>query len=94
VLVLALSWPRLTTAGAVVGVLTGALAAIVLAALSPPVWPGPDSAGSPLSLTQPGIISIPLGFLGCVVGSLLSRPEPSSAYQELRVRAESGVGAV
>jgi cation/acetate symporter len=94
VLVLILSWPRLTTTGAVMGVLTGALSAIVLAALSPPVWPGPDSAGSPLSLTQPGIISIPLGFLGCVVGSLLSRPEPSTAYEQLRVRAESGVGAV
>jgi cation/acetate symporter len=94
VLLLSMTWPRLTTRGAVCGMLVGLLSAIALAIMSPAVWPGPDSHGSPFGLNQPGIVSIPLGFLGCVVGSLLSRPEPLERWTELHVRAESGLGAV
>ena len=39
--------------------------------LSPPVWPGPDSQGSPSSLTFPGLVTIPIGFLGCWLGTML-----------------------
>lgn len=64
-----------------------------LIALSPAVWPGPASA-APVSLTNPALITIPLGFLACVVGTLLSRePASEGAFHELRVRADVGVGA-
>ena len=74
-LLLALTWKRFNTAGAVTGVLFGVVSSIGLIILSPTVWPGPDGQGSPVSLENPGIISIPLGFLGCWLGTMLSRPE-------------------
>jgi Na+(H+)/acetate symporter ActP len=43
---------------------------------------------------NPGIVSIPLGFAAAWLGTLLSR-EPSSEekYEELRIRAFTGLGA-
>ena len=70
-LLLALTWRRFNTTGAVCGVLLGVLSAIFLIIVSPGVWPGADSdTGSPIgwTLANPGIVSIPLGFLGCIVG--------------------------
>lgn len=92
-LLLAVTWRRFTTAGAVCGVAFGLISSIVLIILSPSVWPGPASH-APFALTNPAIISVPLGFLGCVLGTLLSRePASEEAYTELRVRAETGLGA-
>ena len=94
-LLLALTWKRFNTAGAVTGVLFGVISSIGLIVLSPTVWPGPDGQGSPVSLENPGIISIPLGFLGCWLGTMLSRPEerPDRSFEELVFRAETGLGA-
>jgi cation/acetate symporter len=93
-LLLALTWPRFNTTGAVVGVLTGVVSSIGLIILSPTVWPGPDSQGSPFGLANPGIISIPLGFLGCYLGTMLSREaQAERTFHELNVRAETGIGA-
>ena len=95
----ALFWPRFNTAGAVTGILTGVLASAVLIVLSAPVWPGADSTtGSPLGTTlaldNPAIFCIPLGFIGCVVGTLLGRERDTErSYHELFVRSETGLGA-
>jgi cation/acetate symporter len=45
-------------------------------------------------LENPGILSIPLGFLGAIAGTLLSN-EPSSQHKfnELLVRSNTGLGA-
>jgi cation/acetate symporter len=45
-------------------------------------------------LENPGILSIPLGFLGAILGTLLSH-EPSSTtkFNELLVRSNTGLGA-
>jgi cation/acetate symporter len=97
--VFALFWPRFNTAGAVTGILTGVLASAVLIVLSAPVWPGADSVtGSPLGTTlaldNPAIFCIPLGFIGCVVGTLLGRERDTErSYHELFVRSETGLGA-
>ena len=63
--------------------------------LSPPVWPGPDSQGSPSPLTFPGLVTIPIGFLGCWLGTVLSRREEmtDATYDELLVRSETGIGS-
>jgi cation/acetate symporter len=45
VLLCALFWKRFNAAGAVTGVLGGLVASLVLIALSPAVWPGPDGEG-------------------------------------------------
>jgi cation/acetate symporter len=94
-LILALSWRRFNTTGALVGVTVGIIASVVMIVLSPPVWPGPDSQGSPSSLTFPGLVTIPIGFLGCIVGTLLSKrsPREEEAFDELLVRSETGIGA-
>ena len=62
--------------------------------LSPAVWGGAASA-APVSLTNPAVVSIPLGFLGCIVGTLLFSRDPATeaAFTGLRVRAEAGIGA-
>ena len=62
--------------------------------LSPPVWAGPDSQdGAPFPLQNPALFSIPIGFLGCWLGTVLSSERTEARHRELRVRAETGVGA-
>jgi cation/acetate symporter len=96
-LLLALTWRRFNTTGAVTGVLFGVVSAIVLVIVSPKVWPGADSVtGSPIgwTLANPGILSIPLGFLGCYLGTVLSKERGAErTYHELNVRSETGLGA-
>jgi cation/acetate symporter len=96
-LLLALTWRRFNTTGAVTGVLFGVISSVALVIISPTVWPGPDSEGGMLSfydLANPGIISIPLGFFGCWLGTVLSREEVAErSFDELYVRSETGLGA-
>ena len=89
-LLLALTWRRFNTTGAVTGVLFGVVSSIGLVLL------GPDVASDPLiDLTQPAIISVPLGFLGCFLGTMLcARGDAAERkFDELYVRAETGLGA-
>jgi cation/acetate symporter len=90
-LLLALTWRRFNTTGAVTGVLTGVITSVGLVLVGPDV----KTADPLIELSQPGIISIPLGFLGCIVGTLLSREEDKSEreFDELYVRSETGLGA-
>ncbi len=45
-------------------------------------------------LTNPGILSIPLGFLAAIIGSLMKpEPEAEAKFIELKVRAHTGLGA-
>jgi cation/acetate symporter len=95
-LLLALIWPRFNTMGAVLGVAFGVISAIFLVVMSPGVWPGPDSEGSPIGweLANPGIVSIPLGFVGCWLGTVLSSERGAErSFHELYVRSETGLGA-
>jgi cation/acetate symporter len=96
-LLLALTWRRFNTTGAVTGVLFGVTSAIFLVLVSPKVWPGADSdTGSPIgwTLANPGIVSIPLGFIGCWLGTVLSKERGAErTYHELYVRSETGLGA-
>jgi cation/acetate symporter len=96
-LLLALTWRRFNTTGAVTGVAFGVLSSIFLVIISPKVWPGADAEGGLFSfydLANPGIISIPLGFLGCWLGTMLGKDEVSErSFDELYVRSETGLGA-
>ena len=90
-LVLALTWRRFNTTGAVAGVLVGTITSIGLVLVGPDV-----STENPLtSLTQPGIISIPAAFLACILGSLVTGGERKAErnFDELYVRSETGLGA-
>jgi cation/acetate symporter len=105
VIVLSLFWRRFNTAGAVMGLGTGLAASIVLILISPSFMgvdpPGVSDAARHLiqspplfPLENPGILSIPLGFIGAVAGTLLSRePTAEEKFTELSVRANTGLGA-
>jgi cation/acetate symporter len=98
-LLLALTWRRFNTIGAVTGVLFGVVSALGLIIISPIVWGGPPGAPDTgaftwYDLNNPGLISIPLGFLGCILGTLLSTErETERSFHELHVRSETGLGA-
>jgi cation/acetate symporter len=98
-LLLALSWPRFNTAGAVTGVLFGLVTALGLIIISPIVWGGPPGAPDTgaftwYDLNNPGLISIPMGFFGCWLGTVLTTERGAErSYHELRVRSETGLGA-
>ena len=68
VILLSIFWRRFTTAGAVAGLATGLVSSLALIVISPSIM-GVDGAhlihAQPLfPLENPGIVSIPLGFLG------------------------------
>ncbi|MBV8433520.1 MAG: cation acetate symporter [Candidatus Eremiobacteraeota bacterium] len=90
VILLSLGWRRFSGGGAIAGMLGGLTASIVLIAISP-VGMG-DRAIFPL--TNPGILSIPIGFLCAMIGSLmLPDREAQAMYDQLQVRATTGLGA-
>lgn len=98
VIVFSIFWRRFNTAGAVTGLLVGLISSIVLIMISPSVM-GMDAKalihGEPMfPLRNPGIVSIPLGFLGAILGTFLRRePRSEARFAELSVRANTGLGA-
>lgn len=91
VIVLSLFWKRFNTAGAVGGLLGGLIASLTLILIS---FNGPLGANAPFQLENPGIISIPAGFLSAVIFTFFSKETASTArYAEMHFRAETGVGA-
>jgi cation/acetate symporter len=85
--------------GATFSIYGGLLAAVLLVVFSPvtsgtptSLVPGMDFAWFPLR--NPGLVSIPVGFLCGIIGTLLSKdPEAERRYDELSVRSLTGAGA-
>jgi cation/acetate symporter len=97
IILLTIFWKRFNTRGAVVGMLVGLISSLALVAVSPSVW-SPEAGvaifvGEPLfTLANPGIVSIPLGFLGAILGTLLSnKKEDAKKFDEILVKANTGV---
>ncbi|MFD6288743.1 cation acetate symporter [Streptomyces sp. NPDC060205] len=94
-----LFWKRFTTQGALWSIYGGLATAVGLVLFSPVVsgkatsmFPDVDFHWFPLE--NPGIISIPVGFLLGFLGTLLSKEEPDAGkYAELEVRSLTGTGA-
>ena len=100
VLLYSLFWRNFTTRGAVWSVYGGLVPAVLLVMLSPVVsgspealFPGVDFHVFPLQ--NPGLVSIPLGFLAGWIGTTTSTEQPDEAkHAETEVRALTGAGAV
>jgi cation/acetate symporter len=104
VILFSIFWKRFNTAGAVAGLATGLVSSIALILVGPSLM-GVDAPGAtthhlfqhaPLfPLENPGIASIPLGFLGAVLGTVLGADEPMAEekFTEFSVRANTGLGA-
>lgn len=90
-------WKRFNTTGAVTGMVVGLLSALVLVAIGPNVW-SPEAGkavlvGQPLfPLGNPGIVSIPLGFIGAYLGTVLSSKKvDEKKFDEILVKANTGL---
>jgi cation/acetate symporter len=94
-----LFWRRFNTSGAVWSIYGGLISVVVLVFFSPVVSGGeksllPNADWSIFPLNNPGIISIPIGFLCGWLGTVLSKDATSQdRYDELEVRALTGSGA-
>ncbi|KOU34780.1 cation acetate symporter [Streptomyces sp. WM6378] len=95
-----LFWKRFTTQGALWSIYGGLFSSVFLVLFSPVVSGNPKTSMFKgvdfhwFPLENPGLISIPLGFLLGWIGSLLSKEEPDAGkYAELEVKSLTGVGA-
>jgi cation/acetate symporter len=93
VILFSIFWRRFNTTGAVAGLATGLGSSILLIILSPNGIFGKEGAIFPLE--NPGILSIPAGFLGAWIGTLLGKADPASEakFAELNFRAQTGLGS-
>ncbi|MEV7276272.1 cation acetate symporter [Streptomyces sp. NPDC093111] len=94
-----LFWKRFTTTGALWSIYGGLISAVVLVLFSPVVSGKPTSMFKSVDfywfpLENPGLVSIPLGFLLGWLGSVLSKERPDKGkYAELEVKSLTGTGA-
>jgi cation/acetate symporter len=99
VILFSLFWKRFNTGGAVSALVVGLCSAVGLVLIGP-AFIGQKGLILPavhplVNLTNPGVISIPLGFFAGCLGTLLTSKEPRSEerFRELQVRALTGFGA-
>jgi cation/acetate symporter len=95
-LLFTLYWRRFTVQGAIIGVWTGMLSSIALVCMGPHVMHplhGVIMAEPIFPLTNPGLVSIPLGFLGAYLGTLFSRPAANGEerYERALFQAHTGI---
>jgi cation/acetate symporter len=105
VIVFSIFWKRFNTVGAMAGLIVGLVSSIGIIIISPTIMnvDAPTVAASARHLIQhapifgldnPGIVSIPLGFLAAIIGTLCSKePSAEARFTELTVRANTGLGA-
>jgi cation/acetate symporter len=93
-----LFWKRFNTAGAVSAIYGGLGSAVVLVFFSPVVSGGPKALFTSVDfsyfpLENPGIFSIPFGFLCGWLGTVLSKERNTEKYAEIEVRSLTGAHA-
>jgi cation/acetate symporter len=97
-ILLSVTWPGLTTRGALAGGLTGLVTALALVLLGPSVWTATLHLGrAPFPYENPALVSVPLAFLVCWGVSRLDRSAAASrvraAFEAQHVRAQTGLAA-
>jgi cation/acetate symporter len=93
-----LFWRKFNTSGALWSIYGGLIVSVVLVFFSP-VVSGAETAMFPhhdwhwFPLSNPGIISIPIGFLFGWIGTVISKEDDTAKFAELEVRSLTGFGA-
>ncbi|MBE1556698.1 cation acetate symporter [Sporosarcina limicola] len=95
VIVYTIFWKNFNTTGAVTAIMTGLISALVLVSISPsvmnPVAGAAILTGNPIfPLTNPALVSVPLGFLGGWIGSMVTKERDHKKFSEVKVRANTG----
>jgi cation/acetate symporter len=108
-ILLSLFWKRFNTSGAVWGIYGGLASALILVIFSPVVSgkaADPITKVSPslftdpkvdfhwFPLDNPGLVSIPLGFLFAYLGTVLSKEHDNAKWAEIEVRSLTGAGSI
>ncbi len=96
VLLLTIYWKRFTRAGAMIGMAAGLVASLTLLIIGPHIMniEGGWIHRQPLiMLFNPGIVAIPLGFLGAIIGSLCTQNtiQPEEEVRRFQIMAQLGV---
>jgi cation/acetate symporter len=78
-----LFWKKTTAKGIAASILVGIVSSLTIILLSPSMYDryGMGAANAPISLDNPGIISIPLSFVVLVAVSLLTQPKTVPAAE-------------
>ncbi|WP_366511731.1 cation acetate symporter [Sphingomonas sp.] len=97
-LILSLYWRGCTGIGVTIGGMIGLSSAFVLTLLSPAVWTQTFGLGdAPFPYSSPALFSVPLGFVGIWLVSLLDRSATAraerAAFRAQQIRSETGIGA-
>ncbi|HWI48478.1 MAG TPA: cation acetate symporter [Rummeliibacillus sp.] len=104
VILMTIYWRKFNKTGAITGMLVGLFGTILLVVIGPNFWSPVEGqalfVGKPIfPLASPGIVSIPLGFLACYIGTIIGNrkvvKQPDN-YDEILVKAQTGsdVGGV
>ncbi len=99
VLLLNMYWRRFNTTGAVLGGWLGLVSAVALTVLSPGIWVRVlGFHAAPFAYDNPALFSMPLGFFGCWLGSVLTQNTEAARieagrFEALYVRSQTGIGA-
>lgn len=95
VIIYTIYWKNFNTTGALTAIVTGLATALILVILSPNLWAADGSmlfTGEPLfPLTNPALISVPVGFLGGWIGTLIGARADEKKYAEVDVKANIGL---
>lgn len=96
IILLSTYWKKLTTTGAVLGGSLGLISAVGLVILSPVVWVNILGYATPVfPYEYPALISLPLAFLGAIIGSLIDKSDSGKkereAFPAQQLRSEIGV---
>ncbi len=88
-------WKRFNAYRAVTAMAFGLLSSLILISISPNMFSPVDGKGifigAPIfPLTNPAIISVPFGFLGGYLGTLLSKEKDVRQFAKVQVKANTG----
>lgn len=95
VIIYTIYWKNFNTTGALTAIISGLATALILVILSPNLWAADGSmlfTGEPLfPLTNPALISVPVGFIGGWIGTLVGARADERKYAEVDVKANIGL---
>lgn len=96
VLLLTIYWKRFTQVGAITGMVSGLVASLVLVLLGPHIMNldgGWIAKNAIISLYNPGIISIPIGFLGAFLGTIFStkQAQTEAEFRRFYIQSQTGI---